>query len=642
MQRSSSYGIALATFGALVLTPSTGHRAGHELLVITGVTFEDGATVTIGGRQADVLEQTDSQVVVETPAGAGNQEVVVTHGGRRDTGSTFYIYSPVQTAEDYHFQADTDRWFLDVQDDDGDGQPDLAQALATAQNSTGGAGFANADDAMRQILRNCVSLYRNDADGRIAQGGAPLSFQATAPAYGRAPEPALTLSGSSVLDHNVMAFRNVGQLTDLSTSPLGAAQFEDGANTRYVNNSAVSPQGGDPLGVFPDAIVFNWNQAPIPASRRTLEALCREIGHVLAHEVGHSIGLDHVATTPTGATHNVMAASAPINPTNVYAFDQATFASLLGWLPGTNRCSHRTAWSPRRLLAEADVVVVGRPMAVTGDTLELQVEQVLAGQARVGYQRVAGMDTSHAAEAMTPGTLSLLFLRRTPQGLAFTNMGAAGGVDLTGRDRAAWAELITAHQALAQRRGADYVRGSADLLIRSLDANDARIRIDAWTDLAYSPEVVAALTPAQVQRVVAGLDAGPVVERALAAQVLIQRADPTLAPTLLDAALGEDEPVVLAELAGALEAGMGLRTAADQLKTRLTLAPTQTSQARARGAVVLAWLHDGAAVDQLTAGMAPTSPGSPVLRRAIPSLRANGLRFVEDAPQGLNLGLGGF
>ena len=73
--------------------------------------------------------------------------------------------------------------------------------------------------------------------------------------------------------------------------------------------------------------------------------------------------------------------------------------------------------------AEADVVVVGRPMAVTGDTLELQVEQVLACQARVGYQRVAGMDTSHAAEAMTPGTLSLLFLRRTPQGLAFTNTG---------------------------------------------------------------------------------------------------------------------------------------------------------------------------------------------------------------------------
>jgi hypothetical protein len=592
--------------------PASGHPAGGELLVITGMGFDDTSRVTIGSLSARVLIRTQTELVVATPQGVGSATVRVENGpSDYAEARAGYVYATPTGADGFHFQADTDKWWINVDydpgaDADSNGFSDLSDALQTANNNVGTVGFpGQLDQGMAYLLSYLSQMYRNNPDGSRSTAGAPVSFQRTAPKFGAAPTvPGRPEAAGTLVDYNHMAVRNVAYISPgyEESGTTGRASSESRENTTLENNSAISDVSGNPLGIFADALVYWWNRSSVPTSRRTLDNLMEEFAALVAHEVGHSLGLTHIDDAPLApATENIMAATTVIGTgSNVYAFDEPNWRAMLGWLPGTTRQVHRAAWTPRRLLADSDAVVLGTPVRLQSGTLDLQIEQVLAGDMAAGFTRVGGFDGDVVVgKADMAGTgPTLMFLRAGEAGVR-VDLGQASAMALDGHDPAEWAALIADYQALAQLSGAAWEARLAEILTGCLASTDGRIRADALVDLSTEPAVARGLSAAQtaqVAEVLAG--AGTAFERCLAAQVLGHKADPAQVEALLAAGLGEDHPAVLADVAGALEQTMGLANAAEAVRAGWA---DLDAAGRARAVTLLGWLHDAQSTDQIAA-----------------------------------------
>jgi len=259
----------------------------------------------------------------------------------------------------------SDVWWIDTSSQSGghayasDYHKALADVGLRAPGSTDATG-TEADQIAAlwirvEIMRQLNPMFLRNADGSEGTGLA-ITLPLDEPGAGYTkPSPASTLSGSPTR-YSQMA------ITHGTMSGVVGTAFLDGTNNSSHENDTTS--GSTELGVFTNQITPIFNSAysntldnnpitnadvdalrallyelPSPGGRYTLirnigRGFARTLAAVLAHEIGHSLGLVHTTPSQPGS---IMNASALISPTATYAFTGADLATLQGGLPGAGK-----------------------------------------------------------------------------------------------------------------------------------------------------------------------------------------------------------------------------------------------------------------------------------------------------------------
>lgn len=618
---------------SIVIDPASGPAAGGTSVTVrlgeyAATAFGPGAQVTFDGVPGRMILISDQAVIVESPphaAGAVEVRALVdgpgslaigqadgftyqgaggtTNPGATPGGGGATPGGGTTPAGQFAFIPGTDKWYVIVDDpqlcdDDRDGRPDLDQMLDLAADNQGGQGAFSGKllEAADLVMGYGAQYFGNNPDGSLAASGIEVSFQRVKPGAGTTPPRGESDTPATRDDYNQMAFHFLG---GTSATTGQAIVDQSGDNARIENNSGRNANLGV-LGVFPDREVDFWNRGGIPTSQRTLENFCRLVGATLAHEIGHSLGLQHDTTAPRPpATWNIMSPTAQMDPSEVLAFAQNTYMFLQSYMPGPLRCQHLTGFAPRLQLAGADLVVVARARALDEGLLRLTVQEVLVGDAslREGTLDVGGFADGRgpASEELAGAGLAVWFLARDERGARLDDVESQV-VPLEGRDLGEWSALVRDY---ARLRASPDLAAYAARLERSLASADARIRGGALVELAWDRAAVEALSPAGLTRVaeLAGAGELPAATRAVALMALVHAADPAFSGAALGVGLGSDDPRLLSGAAGVLEAGLGLAEGAALVREAL---PGLEPAARGRALVLLGWLQDRESVALLT------------------------------------------
>jgi hypothetical protein len=239
---------------------------------------------------------------------------------------------------------------------------DAALAAVGLRSPSGGEG-AGGDSARlasflvrRGILRRLNEHFHRSHEGAPGLGLA-ISFPMEAPEGAARPAAGTSRVAAPGL-YNVMSI-----VAGPDEVVFGRA-IEDGPSNESVENCSPVP-GGDHLGIFVDQVIERFNHAyqnailpaspvteadvgalralvyglPSPGGRhdeigRVAEGFAQTIADLCAHEIGHSLGLEHTTPTEDGSLMN---AGATVSAFLRSRFRDADVATLARVLPGARR-----------------------------------------------------------------------------------------------------------------------------------------------------------------------------------------------------------------------------------------------------------------------------------------------------------------
>ena len=266
----------------------------------------------------------------------------------------------------------TDVWWIDPNQKFGSHAyaSDLQKALVDIglrhPTSTGAQG-TEADELawlwMRvEILRHVNPLFLRETDGSPGDDGLAISFPFTEPGAGYTKPAAASYFSASPTRYSQM-----GLTHGSSTGVIGTAWLDNSSNGSCENDTN---DGSTELGVFANQItpIFNstygrpLSGAPIDSDDvDVLKALlyglpnpggrynqiayvgrgyAKTLAAVIAHEIGHSLGLGHTNPSEPGS---IMNPSARIGPSATEAFTAEDVTRLRDRLPGSGRTSGLSA-----------------------------------------------------------------------------------------------------------------------------------------------------------------------------------------------------------------------------------------------------------------------------------------------------------
>ena len=335
----------------LTLTASGGSATYSFSLSVnsSGASLQGSGSYTAGsGSGVDVIRATDAEGFFDEVAITVGSDPFAGFAAAWGTSDVWWINWDVVYDSDPVFASDFDGVLADL---------GFRHASSTGATGTEEDNLARSF-VIRRTLGHLSTYYGNTFDGASAAGGLGISFVKPAgPAQGTTPGVgSVGFPGSFV--YNSICVRNSNSGNTIGTAYL------DGTNNTRIEHDCGNP-GSLVLGVFANRLLGPFRSAmgsgisssPITAAdigalRSLLDGNApqgareqalfdaandwgRILAAVLAHEIGHSLGLTHA---PSGSpVTDIMNSSLTINRSNFYAFSAIQWVQLQGALPGPNR-----------------------------------------------------------------------------------------------------------------------------------------------------------------------------------------------------------------------------------------------------------------------------------------------------------------